>query len=284
VIRRNIIDSMQTLIGAMDRFNLTFKNPQSDAAAKWLMKVDPLAADFWTDEIVPYVLHLWTLDPNIRTIFDNRSRIQLVDSASYFFDPKNLHRINQPTYTPTPDDILRARLRTSGIVERVFDIEGNHFKFLDVGGQRNERRKWIHCFQDVTAVIFVTAIQEYDQYLYEDEKENRLQESLRVFEQTINNPFFDKSTIILFLNKMDLFADKIQKVKLNVCFPDFTGANILENAAEFIQAKFISLTSNKQRFIFAHKTCATDTQNVHKVFEGCKVTILKTSLNQIGFA
>ena len=33
----------------------------------------------------------------------------------------------------------------------------------DVGGQRNERRKWIHCFDDVTAVIFVAAINEYDQ-------------------------------------------------------------------------------------------------------------------------
>jgi len=33
----------------------------------------------------------------------------------------------------------------------------------DVGGQRNERKKWIHCFQDVTAVCFVVALSEYDQ-------------------------------------------------------------------------------------------------------------------------
>ena len=47
---------------------------------------------------------------------------------------------------------------------------------FDVGGQRNERKKWIHCFDDVTAVIFVAAISEYDQNLYEDHKTNRMHE------------------------------------------------------------------------------------------------------------
>jgi hypothetical protein len=54
-----------------------------------------------------------------------------------------------------------------------------HARFLDVGGQRNERRKWIHCFEGVTAVMFVAAISEYDQMLYEDEKENRVHEVCR---------------------------------------------------------------------------------------------------------
>ena len=39
---------------------------------------------------------------------------------------------------------------------------------LDVGGQRSERKKWIHCFQDVTALLFVVAISGYDQVLIED--------------------------------------------------------------------------------------------------------------------
>ena len=41
------------------------------------------------------------------------------------------------------------------------------YTMFDVGGQRNERRKWIHCFDNVTACIFVTAISEFDQKLYE---------------------------------------------------------------------------------------------------------------------
>ncbi len=42
--------------------------------------------------------------------------------------------------------------RAQGIVETEFVIEDYHFKMLDVGGQRNERKKWIHCFENVTAV------------------------------------------------------------------------------------------------------------------------------------
>ena len=40
---------------------------------------------------------------------------------------------------------------------------------IDVGGQRSERKKWIHCFEDVNAIIFITAISEYDEVLAEDE-------------------------------------------------------------------------------------------------------------------
>merc|ERR1719174_3577782 len=58
-----------------------------------------------------------------------------------------------------------ARVRTSGIVTERYCIEGSTFEMYDVGGQRNERKKWIHCFDNVTAVIFVAALSEYDQVL-----------------------------------------------------------------------------------------------------------------------
>lgn len=58
---------------------------------------------------------------------------------------------------------------------------------LDVGGQRNERKKWIHQFDDVTAIIFVVAISEYDQTLFEDEEENRIVEALSVFQDICNS-------------------------------------------------------------------------------------------------
>ena len=93
-------------------------------------------------------------------------------------------------YLPSPQDILRARVRTTGIVQQNFKIAESQYTMFDVGGQRNERRKWIHCFDNVTAVIFVTAISEYDQMLYEDENTNRMEEALMLFDQILNHPSF----------------------------------------------------------------------------------------------
>lgn len=125
-------------------------------------------------------------------------------------------------YTPDDQDILRARLRTTGITERLFVIENVGFQFIDVGGQRNERRKWIHCFAGVTTILFIAAISEYDQMLYEDEKTNRMTEALEVFQGIVNNNFFEQTPLILFLNKIDLFEEKIRKhISPKICFPDF---------------------------------------------------------------
>lgn len=57
---------------------------------------------------------------------------------------------------------------TNGITRSTWLIINFFCRLLDVGGQRSERRKWIHCFEDVTAIIFLSALSEYDQVLWED--------------------------------------------------------------------------------------------------------------------
>merc|ERR1712146_292944 len=111
-------------------------------------------------------------------------------------------------YMPDKDDILRSRVRTSGIVEEKYTIEDVEFVMYDVGGQRNERKKWIHCFDGVTAIIFVGAISEYDQVLYEDKNQNRLIEAVELFNEICNSKWFIQTAMILFLNKRDLFEMK----------------------------------------------------------------------------
>ena len=49
-----------------------------------------------------------------------------------------------------------------------------HFRLVDVGGQRSERRKWIHCFEDVSSIIFIASLAEYNMRLVEDGAVNRL--------------------------------------------------------------------------------------------------------------
>ena len=94
---------------------------------------------------------------------------------------------------------------------------------FDVGGQRNERRKWYHCFDDVHAVLFVVALSEYDQSLFEDESVNRMTEALSLFCEIANSRFFQNSAIILFLNKRDLFEEKIKFSNITSAFPDYQG-------------------------------------------------------------
>merc|ERR1719263_2721395 len=120
----------------------------------------------------------------------------------------------QPDYQANQQDMLLSRVRTSGIVTERYEIDGSQFEMYDVGGQRNERKKWIHCFDDVTAVIFVAALSEYDQALYEDANTNRMTEAVELFDEICNNRYFENSSMILFLNKRDLFEEKILKVDI----------------------------------------------------------------------
>ena len=92
---------------------------------------------------------------------------------------------------------------------------------LDAGGQRSERKKWIHCFEDITAVLFVLAISEYDQNLFEDERVNRMHESIVLFDSLCNSKWFANTPFILFLNKIDIFENKIKKNPLKNYFPDY---------------------------------------------------------------
>jgi len=191
-----------------------------------------------------------------------------------------LHRGTSPSF----EDILRARVRTLGIVEMSFEVEGNKFKMFDVGGQRNERKKWIHCFEHVTAVLFLGVLSEYDQVLYEDANINRMVESLNLFEDICNSPWFKETAIILFLNKRDMFEDKIQRVSLTACpvFANYTGPQTFDAGVEAIQEAFEQKNHNKDKVIYCHVTCATDTNNVAAVFHAVKDIIIRRALGDAG--
>ncbi|KAF7249605.1 Guanine nucleotide-binding protein G(i) subunit alpha-2, partial [Varanus komodoensis] len=150
---------------------------------------------------------------------------------------------------------------------------------FDVGGQRSERKKWIHCFEGVTAIIFCVALSAYDLVLAEDEEMNRMHESMKLFDSICNNKWFTDTSIILFLNKKDLFEEKIIHSPLTICFPEYTGANKYDEAAGYIQSKFEDLNKRKDtKEIYTHFTCATDTKNVQFVFDAVTDVIIKNNL------
>lgn len=70
--------------------------------------------------------------------------------------------------------MLHSRLRTTGIIETLFALGQLNFRMMDVGGQRSERKKWIHCFEGVQCLLFMVALSSYDQSLLEDQNAVRL--------------------------------------------------------------------------------------------------------------
>lgn len=179
-----------------------------------------------------------------------------------------------PNYIPDDEDILRARMRSTGIEEAEFKFLDMNFRMVDVGGQRSERRKWIHCFQDVNAILFCASLNEYDQTLREDQKTNRMIESLNLFQEVSASRWFKNTHIILFLNKLDLFEKKILNVPLQKYFPNYSGGEDKTKALEFIKARYSERMFNLD-LLFIHETIAVSTENMRFVFGAVRRLIVE---------
>ena len=236
-------------------------------------------------EIGNAIRTLWT-DPGVLMTWKRRSEFQIIESVKYYFN--EIDRIMLDDYVATQQDMLLARVRTSGIVTEKYVIDGVDFEMYDVGGQRNERKKWIHCFDDVTAVIFVAALSEYDQALFEDASTNRMTEAIELFGEICNNKVFADSSMILFLNKKDLYEEKIKGVHIGdiPAFSNFESkpgdADYYDNGIKYFLDAFLAENTNTERQIYSHPTCATDSKNVEVVFNSCKDIIMRGNMEAMG--
>jgi len=102
--------------------------------------------------ILEIIKLLWK-DPGIQFAYVQNNHFQLIDSAEYYLN--SIDRIMELGYIPTEKDVLHSRVTTTGITETSFNYQNLSFRMIDVGGQRNERKKWIHCFENVNAVFFL---------------------------------------------------------------------------------------------------------------------------------
>ncbi|XP_057799907.1 guanine nucleotide-binding protein alpha-1 subunit [Salvia miltiorrhiza] len=250
-----------------------------------------------TKEIAHEIGTLWR-DNAIQETYVRGNELQLPDCAHFFME--NLQRLSDIDYVPTKEDVLYARVRTTGVVEIQFSPVGENkksgevYRLFDVGGQKNERRKWIHLFEGVSAVIFCAAISEYDQTLFEDDNKNRMMETKELFEWILKQPCFEKTSFLLFLNKFDLFEKKVLKVPLNVCgwFKDYqpvsTGKQEIEHAYEFVKKKFEELyfqstaPDRVDRVFKIYRTTALDQKLVKKTFKLVDETLRRRNLFEAG--
>ncbi|KAL4809366.1 guanine nucleotide binding protein, alpha subunit [Aspergillus unguis] len=279
-VYKNLLECAKALIGAYHQFNL---EPASQKVRDYIdfladYNIDPDPNIPLDSTVGTAITYIWN-DPCTSTALERQNEFYLMDSAPYFFEEAK--RITAPDYIPNVNDVLRARTKTTGIYETRFTMGQLSIHMFDVGGQRSERKKWIHCFENVTSIIFCVALSEYDQVLLEEGNQNRMMESLILFDSVVNSRWFMRTSIILFLNKVDLFRQKLPRSPLVNYFQDYSGGNDVNRAAKYLLWRF-NQVNRAHLNLYPHLTQATDTTNIRLVFAAVKETILQNALKDSG--
>ncbi|KAM9844304.1 guanine nucleotide-binding protein G(o) subunit alpha-like [Aulostomus maculatus] len=279
----NLLTSMKFVLRGMGMLRINLANKRNKMHARSILSCNQCLGD--DQELLPFVAHafcgLWG-DQGVRAAAARGYEFELNDSALYFFE--NMSRIIAPNYIPTETDVLRVRVRTCGIIETQFQVNDTIFRLYDVGGQRSERRKWLSCFDCIQAVVFVVALSSYDMTLTEDPSVNRLQEGLELFKSVCTSAVFKNTSLILFMNKTDLFQEKIllSGRHLRLFLSSFKGPDAdVDAAAHHITAMFSACNTRPEQPVLHHFTTATDTNNIQVVFQMVINQIMKENLKAV---
>ncbi|KAF9314902.1 guanine nucleotide-binding protein subunit alpha [Podila horticola] len=277
------LETVLRLEATLKRYSITsigFTNPAiprkiTDAKAETDMFV----------EMVPAIKALWA-DAGIQQTYKTCTQIAIQDSAKYFLD--EIDRIAEHDYIPTDDDILQARVRTLAVSEHIFNIDNITYRIYDVGGQKSLRKYWAPYFDDVDAIIFMAALSAYDQPCEDDPRLNRLQDALALFNSIVNHKLFDQTSIILFLNKIDIFQRKLEEGSTQVSkfFPEYRGVNDYFSTTVFFQYRFMQQCKDLQKQVYTHFTHATsrigDTNQMRVIVVAVNAIIQRLNLRSSG--
>ncbi|EAY12121.1 G-protein alpha subunit, putative [Trichomonas vaginalis G3] len=267
-IRGNMIDAIKDLIKFVQSEGLESELPDDEEEfIQNLLDVDAFDADF--SELAAGLHKIWNCDV-IQKAYYHTSQVVVPDNMDYFFE-KYLE-IAKEDYVPTDGDLLRVRVRTIGIKPMVFDLEGARFQLTDVGGQICERKNWQKVLEGTEAVIFAFSLAEFDRKMFEKPEELRIDDSIKLFEATVNGETCSECPIYLVGNKYEKFCKKIQETDaFGAAFPDFQG-NIHDPLAtseylfKLFKDKMVQNGSEYHTFQTFTMT-AIDSQSVIKVAE-----------------
>ncbi|KAF7336773.1 Guanine nucleotide-binding protein alpha-4 subunit [Mycena venus] len=211
-----------------------------------------------------------------------KRKLKLDEWSEFFL--KDITRIASPDYVPTTDDILHARIQTMGVAEHIFDVELHGrsvtWHLFDVGGARGQRHSWIPYFDTANAIIFVAPVSAFDQYLEEDPRTNRIDDSLQLFTQVCSNALLKSVHLVLFLNKTDLLKAKIDSgLRVQKYITSFGDrANDYETVVQYFRAHFLQVhrrNNENRRVLYTHFTSVVDTKATQRIIGNVRDSIFR---------
>jgi len=275
--------------------------------ARLFLELNPLTAE-WTAALKKNVELLWADETLQKSWSFCANRQTQVFHMNYMVD--NLERFCEEDFLPNDEDILRARQRTTGFSTLGFEIDKTSWKIVDVGGQLPEQQKWQSILNgedgeeenieekkgkakekkvkrkgNTTAVVYFAALDEYNVISSEDSTKTKLDISLSAFEM-LENSDTSSYTLIIFLNKVDIFKNKIASKKefesFKTTFPDYTGTQNVQEAAEYVLSLFKARTKRDEMDINFHVTCALDSEAMGVVFKAVADTLVRKRMAASG--
>uniref|UniRef100_A0A8R1DSZ4 Uncharacterized protein n=1 Tax=Caenorhabditis japonica TaxID=281687 RepID=A0A8R1DSZ4_CAEJA len=256
---------------ATEKLFLEFTKEDREKAEILLQDLEVLngKSEFLNQDVAERLKLFWNIN-GVQKAYNKRNAFHCPDSAKY------------PEFEPTNQDILHIRMPTVGVTKVEVAFKNIKLTVCDCGGQRSERRKWHHLFDDTSAILFVAAISEFDQKLAEDDQMNRMEEAMNLFWRVFGGKYFNKSSIILFLNKIDIFREKIKTVQIRDHFVKFEGDNTYETGVRFFRRQFRDgLSPSFRKRMYTHETCAISDQ-VQLIINTVIDTVVQENLKDTG--
>ncbi|KAJ6499584.1 guanine nucleotide binding protein, alpha subunit [Mycena vitilis] len=231
------------------------------------------------------IMRLWAA-PEVQQGLHDRE-IVLEEQSGFFLN--EVQRICQEDYTPTSDDILRARVHTVGPEEHLITMEGmgnenlKSWTVYDMGGSTSQRAAWAQFFDDVHVIIFMAPISAFNETLAENKTVNRLADSLKLWRTICSNKLLTSVEFILFLNKVDILTRKIQS---GIRFAEHVTSyrnkpNEPKEVIKYLSDAFATINqtySPRKRKMHRHVTCAIDTKATATVINDVHEVILLNAL------
>ncbi|KAJ5984139.1 hypothetical protein N7481_006238 [Penicillium waksmanii] len=212
VILKYLLGIFKTLLSNMDTERMSFGTETAKLSVDLIAKTDADAVFSGAPvdaAICDAMKNVW-LDPVMVSGFQDRFWMAMlkVPPTSFY---NSTDRLTTPEWLPNEQDTLQARIRSLGVTEISFNIGPITWEMVKIDNcGAGVREKGLHHFEDVHCVLYVVPLSDYDQRLIEDDSATMMHEIILAFESSIYyNRWFKDKPLVIFLNKVDIFKEKL---------------------------------------------------------------------------